>query len=87
MNISTRFAVAIHILSLRDAADIWLLDIYKAVHAVEEDALFGVHDHTNPDCPVGRNIQASIGPLFSAAQKAMENVWTGSGFTTSSTTS
>ncbi|TDF98095.1 Rrf2 family transcriptional regulator [Paenibacillus piri] len=124
MNISSRFAVAIHILSLlevnkagtntsefiagsvntnpvvirritgmlsragfvevkpgvagakllRPVSEITLLDIYQAVNVVEEDALFSVHDAPNPDCPVGRNIQASIMPLFSSAQKAMENV-------------
>jgi len=124
MNISTRFAVAIHILTLidsnkegkstsewiagsvnthpvvirrltgmlhkaglvdvrpgvagakltRSAAEITLLQIYKAVNAVEEDSLFSVHEHPNPACPVGRNIAGAIVPVFSLAQKAMENV-------------
>ncbi|MNI90582.1 putative HTH-type transcriptional regulator YwnA [compost metagenome] len=56
----------------RSIAEITLLDIYRAVHVVEEDALFSVHDKPNPDCPVGRNIQASIEPIFSSAQAAME---------------
>jgi len=43
------------------------------VHVVEEDGLFAVHDQTNPDCLVGKNIQAAIEPIFSKAQKAMEN--------------
>lgn len=123
MNISTRFAVAIHILTLidsnkdgkstsewiagsvntnpvvirrltgmlskaglvevrpgvagakltRSAADITLLQIYKAVNAVEEDSLFAVHEHPNPECPVGRNIAGAIVPVFSQAQKAMED--------------
>lgn len=125
MNISTRFAVAIHILTLidsnkegkstsewiagsvntnpvvirrltsmlqkaglvnarpgvagasltRSASEIaMLLQIYKAVNAVEEDSLFSVHEHPNPDCPVGKNIASAIVPVFSLAQKAMENV-------------
>jgi DNA-binding IscR family transcriptional regulator len=124
MNISTRFAVAIHILTLidsnkdgvstsewiagsvntnpvvvrritsmlqkaglvnarpgvagstltRSASEITLLQIYKAVNAVEEDSLFSVHEHPNPDCPVGKNIAGAIIPVFSLAQKAMENV-------------
>jgi DNA-binding IscR family transcriptional regulator len=124
MNISTRFAVAIHILTLidsnkdgkstsewiagsvntnpvvirrltgmlnkaglvevrpgvagakltRSSADITLLQIYKAVNAVEEDSLFSVHEHPNPECPVGKNIAGAIIPVFSLAQKAMENV-------------
>lgn len=56
----------------REIVDITLLDVYQAVNAVEEDSLFSVHDAPNPQCPVGRNIQAAIGPLFSIAQKAME---------------
>ncbi|MNE44731.1 putative HTH-type transcriptional regulator YwnA [compost metagenome] len=39
---------------------------------MEEDALFAVHDKPNPDCPVGKHIQASIEPIFSTAQSAME---------------
>ncbi|WP_340023004.1 Rrf2 family transcriptional regulator [Paenibacillus sp. FSL K6-1096] len=123
MNISTRFAVAIHILTLidsnkdgkstsewiassvntnpvvirrltgmlskaglvevrpgvagakltRSAADITLLQIYKAVNAVEENSLFAVHEHPNPECPVGKNIAGAIVPVFSQAQKAMED--------------
>lgn len=124
MNISSRFSVAIHILSIlevnktgtntsdfiassvntnpvvirritgmlskaglvevkpgvpgaklaKDPSDITLLDIYNAVNVVEENGLFGVHDSPNPDCTVGRNIQGVIVPLFTSAQKAMENV-------------
>lgn len=57
----------------RDISEITLLDVYRAVHVVEEDGLFSVHEKPNPDCPVGRNIQSSIEPIFSAAQKAMED--------------
>lgn len=124
MNISTRFAVAIHILTLidsnkegkstsewiagsvntnpvvirritgmlhkaglvevrpgvagakltRNPAEITLLQIYRAVNAVEADSLFSVHEHPNPSCPVGQNIAGAIIPVFSLAQQAMENV-------------
>ncbi|AZS15078.1 Rrf2 family transcriptional regulator [Paenibacillus motobuensis] len=57
----------------RDISEITLLDVYRAVHVVEEDGLFSVHEKPNPECPVGRNIQTSIEPIFSAAQKAMED--------------
>ncbi|WP_379134861.1 Rrf2 family transcriptional regulator [Paenibacillus sp. sgz500958] len=127
MNISTRFAVAIHILTLinsnkegkstsewiagsvntnpvvirritgmlhkaglvevrpgvagaklsRSASEITLLQIYKAVNAVEADSLFSVHEHPNPSCPVGKNIAGAIVPVFSLAQQAMENVLQG----------
>lgn len=58
----------------REASDITLLDIYNAVNVVNEDELFGIHESPNPECVVGRNIQAAIVPLFISAQKAMEKV-------------
>jgi len=57
----------------RDVSEITLLDVYRAVNVVEEDGLFSVHEKPNPECPVGRNIQASIEPIFTTAQKAMED--------------
>jgi DNA-binding IscR family transcriptional regulator len=36
--------------------------------------LFSLHENPNPECPVGRNIQNTIEPLFSTAQLAMEKV-------------
>lgn len=57
----------------KDLSEITLLDVYKAVHVVTENELFSIHDHPNPSCPVGRNIQQAIEPLFSAAQLALEN--------------
>ncbi|MBT2762663.1 Rrf2 family transcriptional regulator [Paenibacillus sp. ISL-20] len=123
MNISSRFAVAIHILSVlemnkagvstsdyiaesvntnpvvirrivgmlskaglvevkpgvagaklaKHPSEITLLDIYHAVHVVQEDSLFGIHENSDAKCSVGKHIQTAIVPVFSAAQKAMEN--------------
>ncbi|WP_166246257.1 Rrf2 family transcriptional regulator [Paenibacillus turpanensis] len=56
----------------KDISDITLLDVYRAVNAVQEDELFSVHDKPNPDCLVGRNIQDSVEISFSAAQRALE---------------
>lgn len=56
----------------RDLSDISLLDVYKAVQAVPENELFGIHDQPNPACTVGRNIQQAIEPLFVTAQLALE---------------
>ncbi|MFB6469107.1 Rrf2 family transcriptional regulator [Cytobacillus sp. Hz8] len=58
----------------KNFSEITLFDVYKAVDVVQEKELFSVHDHPNPECPVGRNIQNTIEPLFSAAQLAMEKV-------------
>lgn len=56
----------------KDLSQITLLDVYKAVDVVKEDELFSIHEHPNPACPVGRNIQDAIGPFFSIAQTALE---------------
>lgn len=56
----------------RELSDITLLDVYKAVDVVPDNELFSVHENPNPACPVGRNIQNTIGPLFSFAQTALE---------------
>lgn len=56
----------------KDISEITLLDVYRAVNAVQEDELFALHDKPNPDCPVGRNIQDSVEITFSAAQRALE---------------
>lgn len=52
--------------------EITLLDVYKAVNVVQENELFSVHDHPNPECMVGRNIQETIIPILSIAQSALE---------------
>jgi DNA-binding IscR family transcriptional regulator len=58
----------------KKSSDITLFDVYKAVNVVQENELFSVHDKPNPNCPVGKNIQETIEPLFTAAQLAMEKV-------------
>ncbi|MBG9546788.1 Rrf2 family transcriptional regulator [Cytobacillus firmus] len=55
-------------------SEITLLDVYKAVNVVQDNELFGMHENPNADCPVGRHIQNTIEPIFSAAQLAMEKV-------------
>jgi DNA-binding IscR family transcriptional regulator len=56
----------------KELSEITLLDVYKAVNVVQEKELFSVHENPNPACPVGRNIQETIDPLFSTAQLALE---------------
>ena len=53
-------------------SEITLFDVYKAVNVVQEKELFSKHENPNPACPVGRNIQNAIEPLFSMAQTALE---------------
>ena len=58
----------------KSLSDITLFDIYKAVDVVQENELFSMHESPLPDCPVGKNIQNTIEPLFTSAQLAMEKV-------------
>lgn len=36
--------------------------------------MFQIHEHPNPQCPVGANIQAVLEVILHRAQEAMENV-------------
>lgn len=55
----------------RPTAEIRLLDVYRAV---ESGDLFALHHAPpNPDCPVGRNIQASLSTVLGRAERALEN--------------
>ncbi|QED49358.1 Rrf2 family transcriptional regulator [Cytobacillus dafuensis] len=54
--------------------EITLLDVYHAVEVVEEGELFQFHDHPNPSCPVGANIQSVLELILMKAQEAMELV-------------
>lgn len=54
----------------RPAADITLLDVYRAV---DEGELFSLHrEDPNPACPVGRHIQEALQDTLAAAQRALE---------------
>lgn len=56
----------------KDLTEITLLDVYRAVNVVQNKELFSIHENPNPQCPVGRNIQSTIGPIFEIAQSALE---------------
>ncbi len=54
----------------RPAAAITLLEVYRAV---DEGELFAMHRQgPNPDCPVGRHIQAALEGTMDAASRAVE---------------
>lgn len=50
-----------------------LLDVYNAVDVAAEGELFNFHDHPNPDCTVGRNIEAALRSELMEAQEALEH--------------
>lgn len=55
--------------------DITLLDVYRAVDAVEntDGGIFRFHENPNPACPVGRNIHTVLDGYLSSAQRALED--------------
>lgn len=58
----------------KELSKITLYDVYKAVNVVKDKELFSLHGNPNPQCPVGKNIQHTIEPIFNSAQLAMEKV-------------
>lgn len=57
---------------VRPLERIRLLDVYRAVESKRDGGLFGIHEHPQPRCPVGANIQASLETLFEDAGRAVE---------------
>lgn len=53
--------------------EITFYDVYMAVDAVEDEKLFHMHEHPNPECPVGRNINVLLEDKLLDIQVAMEN--------------
>lgn len=53
--------------------EITFYDVYKALHCIEENALFHFHENPNVLCPVGRNIHAAMDEKLSSVQASMEN--------------
>lgn len=54
----------------REAAEISLLDVYRAVEG--EKPLLHLDTHTNPECGVGVNIQYSLQDYYDEIQKTAE---------------
>ena len=52
--------------------EVTLLEIYFSTQEVNHISLFPVHQNSNPDCPVGKHIQAAISPLFASAEAQLD---------------
>ena len=52
--------------------DITLLEIYFATQEVEHIRLFQIHQHANRECPVGKNIEGAMAPIFSSVEQDLE---------------
>ncbi|MGG3623289.1 Rrf2 family transcriptional regulator [Bacillus gobiensis] len=59
---------------LKDASDISLYNVYKAVDVVLEGELFHTHENPNPNCWVGANINQVLELFLLKAQTAMEDI-------------
>lgn len=58
---------------LKGLEEITLLDVYRAVEVVEKGDLFNFHEHPNPKCPVGANIESVFRMKMLQAQYALEH--------------
>lgn len=56
----------------RPLDQITFFDVYEAVEK-NKDELFNFHDNPNPNCPVGRNIHATLDGRLAMAQHDFEN--------------
>lgn len=56
----------------RPLNEITLLDVFRAVEALDHKQLFHFHDNPNPACPVGRNIHNILDGHLQNAQRALE---------------
>jgi Rrf2 family protein len=54
----------------REPESMSLADLWRAIYA--EAPLLPIHDDTNPDCPVGRNIQGTLGRVRSRLVRSVE---------------
>ena len=56
---------------VRPAEELSLRDVY---HAVSNESLLAMHHHPNMDCPIGGNIQNTLGGVFGEVQTALDLV-------------
>jgi Rrf2 family protein len=54
---------------LHDPAAINLRDVYRAIRG---ENVLSMHQHPNPECPIGGHIQEALGPVFDEAQDSLE---------------
>ena len=54
---------------VRPASELSLREVYLAV---SHETVLVMHQHPNPDCPIGGNIQNVLGSVFDDAQAALE---------------
>lgn len=54
---------------VRPASQMSLRDVY---HAVSHESVLAMHQHPNPECPIGSNIQYALGGVFQSAQLGLE---------------
>jgi Rrf2 family protein len=54
----------------KNPAKLTLRDVRRAVH---EGSPFSMHNRPpNPQCPIGKNIQEALGPVYGQAERVME---------------
>ena len=54
---------------LQEPAAINLRDVYRAIR---HENVLAMHQHPNPDCPIGGHIRETLEPVFDEAQNSLE---------------
>jgi Rrf2 family protein len=54
---------------LQAPASINLRDVYRAIR---HENVLAMHQHPNPDCPIGGHIRETLEPVFDEAQNSLE---------------
>jgi len=55
----------------RPPQDITLKDVWRAIHPAKDGGVIGVHERTNPACPIGREVPAVLRSRYAEAEDAM----------------
>lgn len=53
-------------------AELSLLEIYQATQETEHITLFAMHKNPNAKCPVGKNIEKAVMPIFGTVEHQLE---------------
>lgn len=56
----------------KDPAELSLLEVYLATQETEHITLFALHKNPNAKCPVGRNIEKAVTPIFETVEYQLE---------------
>ncbi|MDO4913021.1 MAG: Rrf2 family transcriptional regulator [Bifidobacteriaceae bacterium] len=57
---------------LKEPKNITLLEIYYATQEIDKIRIFELHKNSNKECPVGKNIEKAMTPIFMHVEQTMQ---------------